>query len=117
MWILRGASGEGFSRVFSALNLRRDELLVAGRRLWAWTEPGDLERVVHAAPDLWRYRTQTLVLRPNLTEDAGLPTPVPAIAWPWSWRRGPTAVASAPEINHSTSGTPSGKTSAITSSG
>lgn len=86
VWLVRVGGGEGFARVFAALNLRRDEVMVPGRRVWVWVESNDLERVVQFAPDLWRYRTLSISLHPNLIEDAGLPSPLPGIAWPWSWR-------------------------------
>lgn len=82
VWMLRPDPIPGLLPLLATLNRRRDELVVPGRRTWLWLEPQDLERVARFAPDLWRYRTTTLTLRPSVLEDLPLPVPVPAIAWP-----------------------------------
>jgi hypothetical protein len=80
--LVRGLRSEALEGALTALNLARDDFMEPGARIWLWLPEGALARLPPLAPDLWRFRHSSLVLRPPLAAELTLPLPVPGLPWP-----------------------------------
>ena len=88
-WIARGFDGDQLLPGLDALNFARDRVMRPGMRLWVWLPLDSLGEAPRLAPDLWRARSAALLLRAHLAAEVDLPSPVPAIEWPFPWVRPP----------------------------
>lgn len=85
--LVRGIRPDSELPAVTALNFARDAIIRPGARLWVWLPSGGLGRFPVHAPDLWRFRTDTLDLRSPVIADVTVPTPIPGLRARWSWTR------------------------------